>query len=144
MANPKRNREAIRMLVMELGYREASERTGIKQSTLRQWATRDHWNATVPKQITTVATVTRPSDALADALREYEGETRVSFARASRNMAREAESAPLKQSHDALAAYKIAAGVHKWDQQQGSGILNVKVLAGGKAAFQVNEKQDTP
>ena len=128
------------MLVMELGYKEASKRTGIKQGTLRAWATRDHWNTPIPKQVATVATVARPSDALADALREHEGETRISFAKAARSMAREAESAPLKQSHDALAAYKIAAGVHKWDEGGERGILNVKVLAGGRAAFQVNER----
>jgi hypothetical protein len=37
------NKEAIRILVQDHGYKTASELSGVKQATLRQWAKRGNW-----------------------------------------------------------------------------------------------------
>jgi hypothetical protein len=76
---------------------------------------------------------------------EHEHKTKLSLSKASMKMAQEAETAPLEQAHDVHNVAKTAAIVHRWDgNQMGNSILNVRVLALGKAAFVVNrEAQDS-
>ena len=81
--------------------------------------------------------VTSTSDALVTLLAEDENKTRLSLSKASMNMAQQAETAPLRQAPDLHSVAKTAALVHRWEDRKDPGILNVKVLAMGKAAFQV-------
>ena len=60
------------------------------------------------------------------------------------NMAQQAETAPLEAAGRMHDVAKTAAIVHRWDgNEQGNPILNVRVLALGKAAFQINTRQET-
>ncbi len=72
---------------------------------------------------------------------EHEQKTKLSLSKASMNMAQQAETAPLDKAHRVHDVYKTAAGVHRWDDRKDPGILNVAVLAGGKAAFQLLQQQ---
>jgi transposase-like protein len=45
---PKVDREAVRVLAIELGAREAARRVGVKESTVLSWARRYDWK--LPKQ----------------------------------------------------------------------------------------------
>lgn len=124
------NKEAIRILVADIGYEETSKRTGIKAATLRQWAKRKAWNIT--RQHATqlaVTNVTSASDAHAAALAEHERETRMSLARAARNMSKEAEHAGIKHAGRAHEVAKTAAIIHSWGDQHQRNILNIGILA---------------
>jgi hypothetical protein len=47
----------------------------------------------------------------------------------------------LDKAHCVHDVAKVAALVHQWDKEHPHpGILNVRVLAGGKAAFQITQK----
>ena len=72
---------------------------------------------------------TNPSEALASVLREHEHATRTSLAVATRNMAREAETAPLDKANKAHEVAKTAAIVHSWGDQASRNILNIGILA---------------
>lgn len=121
--------EQFRMLCFELGYEEASRRTGIKAGTLRQWSLREEWekNRTVsepvsPTKIQPVTLVTSPAQALASAFRDDMVQTRLGASR----VARRAVAALERRDDDELLAdggetmlkvTKNAAIVHDWAGQ---------------------------
>jgi molybdenum-dependent DNA-binding transcriptional regulator ModE len=82
-----------------------------------------------------VTSVTSTPDALVSIMAEHEQKTKLSLSKASMNMAQQAETAPLEQAPDVHSVAKTAAIVHRWGNEQGNSILNVRVLAMGKAAF---------
>jgi predicted site-specific integrase-resolvase len=125
VASPQRaaqipvNKEAIRILVADVGYQEASKQTGIAYGTLRQWANRGKWHTT-PTHSQAVTTVTKPiAQAHADILAEHERETRLSLAKYARRAAKDAEQASLKDSPYVKQAAQVAGIVHKWNDQEG-------------------------
>ena len=64
------------MLVKDFGYAETSQRTGIKEGTLRQWARRFHWHTPfVHSQVVTTVTQS-PATAHAEALAERKAQSR--------------------------------------------------------------------
>jgi len=111
------NREEIRMLVLNLGYQRTSERTGIKQATLRQWAKRFAWKPNHSQE--TVTSVTKPSQVLADELAENERETRLSLSRYARRAAKDSEQATLKDAPYVKGVAQVAGITHKWGDQEG-------------------------
>lgn len=140
------------MLVMEVGVTEASRRTGIDLSTVKQWSARGGWLAHTrakpslptsmqPTPVTGIVTgVTRqPADALRDILAEDDRETRISLSRSARRLAKEAENAPLEQAGDVKQVAQTAALVHRWQEAGQAGasvVVNIALLgqqAGGEA-----------
>ena len=84
--------------------------------------------------------VTSTSDALVTLLSEHEHKTKLSLSKATMNMAQQAETAPLEQAPNLHKVAQTAGIVHQWKDRKDPGILNVAVLAGGKAAFQITQK----
>lgn len=138
------DREQVRMLVLEVGVTEASRRTGIDLSTVKQWSARGGWLAhtRVPQPLPTsmqpvpvtglVTGVTRqPADALTDVLREHNTETRVSLARATRQAAAKLEACEPEDAKNLKAVAQTAALVHGWQDGQGAGagvVINIALL----------------
>jgi hypothetical protein len=148
---PKSNtvdRESIRLLAIEFGVREAARRSGLNESTVKSWSSRGKWFTTAPVQafnapaIRQASNASKAGDVLLTELREHDRQTKLSLARSASRMAKDAEQANLRDSGHVHEVAKTAAIVHRWNQPQDAGILNVKVLAGGKAAFQVNQRGD--
>lgn len=152
------DREQVRMLYMEVGAAETARRIGLPGGTVRQWANRYGWNeghaitrevvqgqqtpakailaATLPEsKRPVIVTHVTGADALAEMMGEMERETRVSLAKAARNLATQAETAELGQAADALQAGKLAALVHRWADDRNS-TVNVSIYA---AAVPVEE-----
>ncbi len=129
------DRAQARMLVMQLGYAEASRRTGVAHATLRQWGSRGGWTVREPlpptMQPVTFGTVTRvtsqPADALSAVLHEDDRETRVSLSRATRRRAeRLAKTSNPKDARNLHALTQSWAKVHGHDKEQ-STTINVAV-----------------
>ncbi len=126
------NKEAIRILVKDVGYDETSKRTGIKPGTLRQWARRFHWHTPfVHSQA--VTTVTRsPADAHADALADHECKTKLGLAKYAST---QAEHLASKGKLEDSGHFKNVAGgasiVHRWDAKTENSqnvVVNVALL----------------
>jgi len=111
------NREELRMLVADLGYTEASKRTGVKRWTLYKWGQRYGWKSPIVHAKTElVQFVQSPAIAQADALQEHENATRMSLARTLRKHSAEAEKTNLGASGSVRNTVESAAKLYKWGQ----------------------------
>ncbi len=126
------NKEAIRILVKDVGYDETSKRTGIKAGTLRQWARRFHWHTPfVHSQAVTTVTQS-PADAHATILAEHERKTKLGLASYAATQADHlAKNGKLKDSGHVHNVAKTAAIVHRWDAKSENTqnvVVNVALL----------------
>src|SRR4029453_18140670 len=99
------DREAVRVLAIELGAREAARRLGIKESTVLSWARRYNWK--LPKRkgggLNAITPQSKPGDALIASHKELEGRTRSALATAI------AKAAEAVASQEALPVASVAA-----------------------------------
>lgn len=133
------SKEEARMLVAELGYEESATRLGMKACTLRQWAKRFSWNVTRP-HAQAVTSVTRPSEAHAEALAELEGQTRMSLAKASRRMAKDCEELPVRHAKLVQTVAQTMAIVHRQGEGSGAQTFNLNLLNMGELGLQIGDK----
>tara|TARA_R110000868_G_C10728081_1_gene751347 strand:+ start:403 stop:867 length:465 start_codon:yes stop_codon:yes gene_type:complete len=144
------DREKVKMLCMSLGVREAARQMSLPESTVKSWCTRGKWLASTrptPAMIAPPPTVLRassasnpiisPADALANALADDSKATRISLSRSARNMARQAETAPLEQAGDVVQAAKVASMVHGWEEQ-GAEAHPINLVSAMQVNIQVN------
>jgi transposase len=109
------NKEAIRVLVLQHGQREAARIAGLNENTVRSWAMRYNWSTP------NAATKTQPNghsalvERISDELQENERETRLSLSRYARRASKDAESASLKDAPYVKAAAQVAGITHKWN-----------------------------
>jgi hypothetical protein len=120
------DREAVRVLAIELGAREAARRLGLNPNTVLSWAKRDNWELPNRKGGATKASAnaitlqSKPGDVLLATHKELEERTKSGLARATARAAEAAANAaePLPVGNTAqlrdLAA--SAARVFGWDQ----------------------------
>ncbi len=110
------NREAIRLLAIEHGVREAARMTGLNEDRVRQWSSRFSWfEAKTPHHNQAVTNVTTsPADAHLHELARLEGETRTSLARSAAQLARQGENAKLEASGHVRNAAQVAQIAFKW------------------------------
>ena len=140
------DREQVRMLVLEYGYAETARKTGINENTVRQWGNRYGWLEHVrnpqplPKSLqkTIVTGVTKPADALQNAIIEDGNATKSAAMRYSRRVtehaAQVAEDAPAKAltlAQDVKAVVQTAALAGSW-QAAAQTQVNVAVLLSGE------------
>ncbi len=128
------NKEAIRILVADLGYQETAQRTGIAYDLLRQWSHRYKWStppALQPAQEATVTRVTRsPADAHAQALAHHEGQTRLTLAKYASNAAAAIHKSvhPARYTKHANDIAKTMAIVHRQDEDNPGAQFSLNVL----------------
>jgi hypothetical protein len=121
--------EAVRVLAIELGAREAARRLGIKESTVLSRAKRDKWKllkrkggATL-KSANAITLQSKPGDVLIATHKELEERTKSGLAQATARAAEAAAEAeePLPVGNTAqlrdLAA--SAARIFGWDKKKG-------------------------
>jgi hypothetical protein len=119
-------KEVVRLLSLEHGFKKASELTGVPYGVVRQWSVRGKWktsqNVTSPVQ-TAVNNVQNE-------LQESERETRLSLARSTRRLAKDSETVSLRDSKHVKNVAQTAAIVHNWDQKaaQTNVMVNVALL----------------
>jgi hypothetical protein len=127
------DREAVRVLAIELGAREAARRLGLNEDTVCSWARRYNWQLPQRKSgrpCTDLASTlhAQPGDVLLATHKELEERTKSGLARATARAAEAAATAaePLKVSNTAhlrdLAA--SAARIFGWDTEKPGVQLN--------------------
>ena len=153
---PSHQWEQVRDTAVACGsIKRAAEQHGVSYVATRQRARREQWPVATrldiaiakAKQAATrsieaatghVTRVTSASDALVNVLAEDERETKLSLSRSARQLAAQGETASLEKAHRVHDVAKTAVLVHRWNDREDPGILNVRILAMGKAAFQFN------
>ncbi len=120
------SKEAIKLLVIQHGQREAARIAGLNEDTVCSWAKRYQWTTASKPQARTGNTtlVERISDELA----ENEKETRLSLSRYARRASRDAEEASLREAPYVKQVADVAGKVHKWDQQSPTQVFSLNVL----------------
>ena len=119
----KADREAIRILAIELGAREAARRCGIPEATVCKWASRYKWNLPSRKtgrplkhDVSNLSTL--PGDVLLEELARHESKTKLDLARTGSKLASElAATAEVKNARNALDITRMAALLHGWKSQ---------------------------
>jgi hypothetical protein len=139
---PRVDREAIRVLAIELGAREAARRTGVNENTILSWSRRYKWD--LPKRTggpKAIELQLKAGDVLIASHKELEDRTKSGLARATARAAEAAATAadPLPVSNTAqlrdLAA--SAARVFGWDKAPQT---NVQVNTGFKLTMEQLEQ----
>jgi transposase len=114
------DREAVRVLAIELGAREAARRLGLKESTVLSWARRYDWKLPKRKGGGTSAITLRakPGDALIATHKELEGVTKTAL---MQTLAKAAQQVAQKQALDVSNTAQLrdiclaAARLFGWD-----------------------------
>ena len=119
--------EAVRVLALAVGVREAARRMGLEESTVTTSSMRDGWLRDLPRseslpptvQSRAVSAVRSPGEALSDVLREDGAATRLGHSRfhrkISENLAKEEDPDKLYAlASVALTNIKGAALTHGW------------------------------
>lgn len=137
-------REAVRMLAMLVGVREAARQSGISEARVMQWSKRYKWLANrqpqlpVTMQSDLVSTVSKTADKLSVQLASYAKTTRHNLAKASDKASQalaKRDGDKLVEANVAKAAREwtdVASKVHGWDRDKTAGASNLQlnVLAG--------------
>jgi hypothetical protein len=142
---------AVRVLAVAVGVREAARQMGISEDAVRQRSKREGWMAcpkalaqrALAKPVTSVSPdALSPADALVNVFRERKRRTKLGL---SKYAAEAAERAGESDGDLALSRnVRDVAAVHStlWPEDHNErGILNVNVLAGGRAAVQIVQQE---
>ncbi len=126
-------REAVRLLAIEHGVREAARMTGLNEDRVRQWSSRFKWlhssqGAKSNGAVTSVTTT--PAQAHTEALAAHEGLTRLTLAKYASNAATAIHRSvhPAKWTKEAKDLASVMATVHRQDQDKGTAQFSLNVL----------------
>ncbi len=128
MASPIHQKEVVRLLTLEHGLKEAARLSGVSYDVVRQWSARGKWKHSHP---VTSSSATVAADTVAAELQSHEKETRLSLARSTARMAKDAEQVTLRESKHVLNVAKTAAITHSWADSkanQANVMVNVALL----------------
>lgn len=128
MATSIHQKEVVRLLSLEHGMKKASELSKVPYDVVRQWSVRGKWKLSQP---VTSSPVSVAADNVQSEMQGHERETKLSLARSTARLAKDAEHVTLRDSKHVLNVAKTAAITHRWegkDQQQASVMVNVALL----------------
>lgn len=120
------DREAVKMLVMEVGVRGAARAMGLPEATVAAWSARGKWIESIPRSqplppsmVQSLASgAISPSAALGNTLKSLNNETRLQHAIAQAEVAREVASRKasvnLEDASNVKASIQSAAILHGW------------------------------
>ncbi len=136
------SKEAVRLLVIQHGQREAARIAGINENTVRSWAMRYKWSTP------TAATKTQPNghsalvERISDELADNERETKLGLARHTTRAIRAINKSvhPVKYTRQANDVAKTASIAFKWNdkEQSGNTVVNIALLGVDPASVSVD------
>jgi uncharacterized protein YjcR len=125
-SKPPVDREAVRVLAIELGAREAARRLGLNPNTVLSWSKRYNWELPNRRGGATKASAnaitlqSRPGDVLIATHRELEGRTKTALAKATVRAAEEAATAakplPVSKTAHLRDLAQSAARIFAWGE----------------------------
>lgn len=134
---PVADKQAVRVLAMAVGQREAARRLGLSENTVKSICHRAKDLQSVSETKDTrlhpsAPNAPKPAEAMAEILAEDERETRSSLSRTARRLARESENAPiaLETPADVLAVARLYAVTHRIDAQEGRAVPTITLNVG--------------
>lgn len=141
-ASCETDREAVRLLAIQFGVREAARRSGLSEDRVRQWSSRFNWlqRSTPEQQKAIVTTVTSPGDIMLQELERNGHATKLSLSRFARNAAGKHERGPITKAPLLHKVAQTAAIVHGWQDKQGpqtNVMVNVALLGVEPGSVQV-------
>ena len=137
------NKEAIRVLVLQHGQREAARIAGLNEDTVCSWAKRYQWKAASKPQAKTGNT--RLIEKISDELADNERETRLSLSRYAKRAAKDSENATLRDAPLVHKAAQVAGIVHKWGDTNNQGqSFTLNVLNMGAFGVTVGDSESEP
>ncbi len=126
----KDQREIVRLLTLQHGYKKASELSGVPYDLVRQWSVRGNWK--VVSQSVTPSLATVAADNVASQLQEHERKTKLGLAKYASDKAAElAERGKLTDSGHFKNVAGGASIVHRWDAKSEATqnvVVNVALL----------------
>ncbi len=126
------SKEAVRLLAIEYGVREAARKMGLNEDTVCQWSRRFDWFPVSPKSndVRAVSSVSRPGDVLASELATHENTTRLRLAKYASNAAAAIHKSvhPTRYTKQARDLASVMATVHRQDEGKGSTTFSLNVL----------------
>lgn len=149
------NREAVRLLVVQYGVREAARQMGLNEDTVAAWSARGKWLADLPRSVPLPPSMVRPASdasnpaqALAKAMLEDSVQTRASLLRTTRRAVARAE----RCDDDELMTQEVAGVLHShaktaalaggWATQTGPGLnVNLRLAVTAQAEGPVLEAE---
>lgn len=159
MSNPER--EAVKMLALEIGIRAAAREMGLDEHRVLKWSQRDPqgpWtiqaqtqqlspSARMPSQVVSSSS-SSPSAALRTSLATLGAKTRLNLAKAAhrgaKSLKRQPGEAIVRQAGNLAQLTTAAAKLHGWEEQQGTqGSVDVQVLS-QEGAIRVRTTSGTP
>jgi len=123
------DREAVRLLAIEIGLRAACRKLGINENTGRSWSVREGWFRETPlppthntsKTIAAATSATKPGDILLEELQKLSGQTKLRFARAlvkgSKHFEQSTPTRIVRESQSLRQLVDSAATVHNWRER---------------------------
>ncbi len=130
------DKEAVRMLAIEIGVRPAARQLGLDEDRVCQWSHRGNWFPALPDvQRSNVSTVSKPGDVLQATLAARKQESRAKLSEYQVRAASEAAAhrEPLKITRQVNDLASIHAKV--WPEEQTSGnsfslnVLNLNMFS---------------
>jgi Putative ATPase subunit of terminase (gpP-like) len=149
------DREAVRVLAIELGAREAARRLGLNPNTVLSWAKRDNWKLPSRKGGTTKASAnaitlrSKPGDVLLQTHKELEDRTKSGLAqataRAAEAAAEAAEPLPVSNTSHLRDLAASAARIFGWDKTDKPGVqLNQQIVISADQLEQIRQLRAVP
>ncbi len=130
---PKVNKEAVRLLAIQIGVRPAARKLGLNEDTVCSWAKRDNWFV-VPANPQTLQAPQAPSpgDVMLNTLAEHERKTKLGLASYASTQAQHlAKNGKLTDSGHFKNVAGGASIVHRWDAKSENTqnvVVNVALL----------------
>ncbi len=124
------SKEAIKLLVIQHGQREAARIAGLNEDTVCSWAHRYGWKVASKPQARTGNT--RLVERISDELEANGHATKLSLSRSAKRMAEESENAKLDKAPLVRQVAQTAALVHGWDKgdkDQAQVAVNIAILS---------------
>jgi hypothetical protein len=120
---PPADREAVRVLAIELGAREAARKLGLNENTVLSWARRENWN--LPKRTggpNAIELQSKPGDVLIATHKELETKTKTALMQtAAKAATHAAEQPPLDVSKTSQFRdlTNSSSRIFGWDKKTG-------------------------
>jgi hypothetical protein len=139
VSEPKPDREAVKVLAIAVGVRQAARQLNLNEDTVCSWAKRGHWFTPKPQPpsnaINPQALQAKPGAALQSILESDNRETRIDLSKAARKAARTFSNYHgekiIGKSQELRHVTATASQLHGWERKEGETagvIVNIALL----------------